>query len=187
MRRVDVAGVFALGDLQRHVVAEVFGDRQVHRRGLGLADLLQDGVAGNLVVFRRDGLHFLDGASLIGSLELAACEAAGCAARAALAASARLAPVCVAICARGGAGVTGGAGATDRLRWRGGTCAAAFARLAPVCVEICDGGAAGGATVAARPSPRLSGSRRVCPSRASRRPARRARRAAAPPSRWRAA
>ena len=49
------AGMFALGDLQRHVVAEVFGDREVHRGGFGFADLLQDGVAGNLVIFRRDG------------------------------------------------------------------------------------------------------------------------------------
>ena len=39
------ARVFALGDLQRDVVAEVFGDREVHGRRFGLADLLQDGVA----------------------------------------------------------------------------------------------------------------------------------------------
>ena len=52
----STAGMLALGDLERHVVAEVFGDREIHGRRLGLADLLQDGVAGNLVVLRRDGL-----------------------------------------------------------------------------------------------------------------------------------
>ena len=57
VRGVDVAGVLALGDLQRHVVAEVFGDGEVHGRRFGLADLLQNGVAGNLVVLRRDGLQ----------------------------------------------------------------------------------------------------------------------------------
>ena len=47
---VGVARVLALADLQRDVVAEILGDREVHGRGFGLADLLQDGVARNLVI-----------------------------------------------------------------------------------------------------------------------------------------
>ena len=78
-----------------------------------------------------------------------------CEARAALAASARLAPVCVAICARGGVGAT--AGARARTTGFGGatTCAAAFARLAPVWVEMCDGGLLAVKRPAVQLSPRL--------------------------------
>ena len=42
--------VLALGNLERDVVAEILGDREIDGRGFRLADLLQDGVARDLVV-----------------------------------------------------------------------------------------------------------------------------------------